>query len=357
MSKVTLRQISKNYGAMVALQPTSFAAENGEFLTLLGPSGCGKTTTLRIIAGFIAPTTGSLHFDADDITRVPPNKRNIGMVFQDYALFPHLTISENIAFGLRERGYKEDAIRARVTELLELIQLPEISPRLPSEISGGQQQRVAFARAVAHPPRVLLMDEPLGALDLKMREAMQTELKRLQRRLGITTVYVTHDQTEAMHLSDRIAVMNKGQIAQLGTPRDIYDRPNSRFVAEFVGQINLLGIRLEPHGARLRAYRGDGTELQVSEQAQGASRDSWLAVRPQSLQIVDASPVPEGHNSLRGRVASRSFVGNLVQTRIDLKDTVWSVESRPGEHDFAEGSEVAIHWHPSQSLVLENALA
>ncbi len=357
MSKVTLRQVSKNYGATTALEVTDLVAENGEFLTLLGPSGCGKTTTLRIIAGFTAPTSGSLHFDADEVTRVPPNKRNIGMVFQDYALFPHLSIEENIAFSLRERGYKERAIRTRVTELLELIQLPAIGRRLPSEISGGQQQRVAFARAVAHPPRVLLMDEPLGALDLKMRETMQMELKRLQRSLAITTVYVTHDQTEAMNLSDRIAVMNKGRISQLGTPRDIYDRPNSRFVAEFVGQINLLGIRLESDGPRQSAFCSDGTELQVPTTAQSTSRDPLLAVRPQNVQIVNGSAVPEDHNRLKGRVASRSFVGNLVQTRIDLKDSTWSVESRPGEYDFAEGAEVSIHWHPSQSLVLENALA
>ena len=211
MSGVLLSAVTKKYGDVTALHALDLEIREGEFLTLLGPSGCGKTTTLRLIAGFIQPTSGTIFLGDDDITAVAPQHRKIGMVFQDYALFPHMTVRENIAFGLEERRYEKHRIPERVDELLELIRLPDMGDRYPSEVSGGQQQRIAVARAVAFPPRVLLMDEPLGALDLKLREAMQIEVRRIQRELSITTVYVTHDQTEAMNMSDRIAVMNDGR--------------------------------------------------------------------------------------------------------------------------------------------------
>jgi len=327
VARVGLLGVSKQYREHRALLPTDLDIADGEFLTLLGPSGCGKTTMLRIIAGFVEPSTGSVRFDGEDVTRVAPNRRAIGMVFQDYALFPHLTIFENIAFGLRERGWARVKIHARVSELLDLIKLPAIARRLPAEISGGQQQRVAFARAIAHPPRVLLMDEPLGALDLKLREAMQFELRRLQRALGITTVYVTHDQTEAMNLSDRIAVMEAGRIRQIGLPRDIYDRPTSRFVAEFVGQINLLPTQTRGHAGS-------------------------LAIRPQHLAIANGAGIPEGHDSLPARVLTQVFTGNLVHIQLQAQDTLLTVETRPSEHDVAEGEAVTLHWHPDRCIVL-----
>ena len=269
MSGVLLSSVTKKYGDVTALHALDLEIREGEFLTLLGPSGCGKTTTLRLVAGFIQPTSGTIFLGDDDITAVAPQHRRIGMVFQDYALFPHMTVRENIAFGLQERRYEKHRIPQRVDELLDLIRLPDMGDRYPSEVSGGQQQRIAVARAVAFPPRVLLMDEPLGALDLKLREAMQIEVRRIQQELSITTIYVTHDQTEAMNMSDRIAVMNEGVIEQLGTAEEIYRRPASRFVADFVGQINLLaarvvgdegdGVVVEAAGAVIRASKHDGT--------------------------------------------------------------------------------------------------
>jgi ABC-type Fe3+/spermidine/putrescine transport system ATPase subunit len=327
LARVGLIGVSKDYQGHVALRPTDLEIAEGEFLTLLGPSGCGKTTMLRIVAGFVVPTAGRVMFDGQDITAIPPHRRGIGMVFQDYALFPHLTIAENIAFGLRERGWARVAMRARVAELLDLIQLPAIGGRLPAEISGGQAQRVAFARAIAFPPRVLLMDEPLGALDLKLREAMQFELRRLQRKLGITTLYVTHDQVEAMNLSDRIAVMQAGRIHQVGPPRDIYNRPACRFVAEFVGQLNLLPT---PHAS-----------------------GKLLGIRPQHLAIANGTGVPEGHVGLPARVLTQIFTGNLVHIQLAAQDATLIVESRPSEHDVSEGQEVTLHWHPDHCLRLD----
>jgi len=215
MSHVKINNVVKRFGDFTALHELNLEIEEGEFLSLLGPSGCGKTTTLRLIAGFIQPTRGSIILGDEDVTMVAPQHREIGMVFQDYALFPHMTISENIGFGLRERGYPKAQTETRVADLLDLIHLADVGDRYPAEVSGGQQQRIAVARAVAYPPKVLLMDEPLGALDLKLRETMQIELRRIQQELKITTVYVTHDQTEAMNMSDRIVVMNTGRIEQI----------------------------------------------------------------------------------------------------------------------------------------------
>ena len=239
MPHLSLQNLTKHYATVTALEGFDLTVETGELLTLLGPSGCGKTTVLRLVAGFIAPTDGQILIGGKDITNVLPNQRGIGMVFQSYALFPHLSIARNIAFGLEERGFGRAHIRKRVAELLGLIRLAEAEDRYPAELSGGQQQRVALARAVAYAPQLLLMDEPLGALDLKLREAMQLEFRRIQRELGITTLYVTHDQTEAMRISDRIAIMNMGRIAQLGTASEIFiTRPSSRSVADFLGKIN-----------------------------------------------------------------------------------------------------------------------
>lgn len=350
MARVVLEGVSKRYGEVVALHPTDLDVAEGEFLTLLGPSGCGKTTTLRMIAGFVEPSAGRLRFDGEDVTDTPPQKRAIGMVFQDYALFPHLSIADNIGFGLRERGAPKAQIAARVEELLHLIKLPEIRDRLPSQISGGQQQRVAFARAIAAPPRVLLMDEPLGALDLKLREAMQVELRRLQRSLGITTVYVTHDQGEAMNLSDRIAVMDKGRIAQLGDARAIYDRPANRFVADFVGKINFITGPLQGREGDWSLLQAAGVTLRAPA---GASGDAvTLAIRPEKVHVSAGEAIPEHNNRLSGRVVSQSFNGNLCHLQVDLPGTHWTVERRPGPPDFADGAAVILHWDPDDGVLL-----
>src|SRR5262245_41101749 len=262
--KVVLEGIERRYGDVLALASLDLAVHEGEFLTLLGPSGCGKTTTLRIIAGFIDPTAGRVLINGRDVGRLPPNKREVGMVFQNYALLPHLTVNDNIAYGMKQRGASKTARATRVAELLDLVQLAGYEARYPAELSGGQRQRVAIARAVAHPPAILLMDEPLGALDLKLREAMQQELRAIQRKLGITTLYVTHDQTEAMVMSDRIVVMRSGRIEQIGSPADIYMRPATRFVASFVGSINFVAVVSE-NGPRCRA---NGTPLLLPGSAQ-----------------------------------------------------------------------------------------
>ena len=354
MSGVFLSEVTKKYGDVTALHALDLEIREGEFLTLLGPSGCGKTTTLRLIAGFIQPTSGTIYLGDDDITAVAPQHRKIGMVFQDYALFPHMTVRENIAFGLEERRYEKHRIPERVDELLQLIRLPDMGDRYPSEVSGGQQQRIAVARAVAYPPRVLLMDEPLGALDLKLREAMQIEVRRIQRELSITTVYVTHDQTEAMNMSDRIAVMNEGVIEQLGTAEEIYGRPASRFVAGFVGQINLLAGRVvgedgecmvvDAAGARVRAARQGsvrpGTEISIG-------------IRPELFRAWADDAVPDGLNTLDGRIAGRTFAGNLLYVYVDIDDgTRLVLEGRPQDPLREDGARIRLAWRPDDTIVL-----
>jgi putative spermidine/putrescine transport system ATP-binding protein len=353
MARVRLSNVEKRYGDIVAVAGIDLDIAEGEFLTLLGPSGCGKTTSLRMVAGFVRPTRGKILIDSDDVTATPPQKRSIGMVFQDYALFPHLTIAENIGFGLVERGQGRGAVAARVRELLDLVQLPGVGERYPSEISGGQQQRIALARAVAHTPRVLLMDEPLGALDLKLREAMQIELRRIQQTLRITTVYVTHDQTEAMSMSDRIAVMNQGRIEQLDTPTRIYDAPATRFVADFVGKINFLEGRIEEAAGGLsRVATPFGTFLARSP-AQPAPTVA-LAVRPEHLRLLQAGEREDGLNVIEGRIEAKTFVGNLLQVIVALKGDGprLQVEERPGNVDASVGEVVRVGWRPENGIVL-----
>jgi len=354
VSRVALAGVAKRYGAVVALEALDLGIEEGECLSLLGPSGCGKTTTLRLIAGFIEPTAGRVLIGGEDVTDLPPQKRAIGMVFQDYALFPHLTVAENVGFGLRERGASRRDIRARVAELLELVRLPGVEARYPAELSGGQQQRVAVARAVAYPPRVLLMDEPLGALDLKLREAMQVELRRVQQALGITTVYVTHDQTEAMSLSDRIAVMNLGRLVQLGTPRDIYDHPRSRFVAEFVGKINLLPAQVLGRDGGWGLLDSGGARVRVSAPAlAGLAGGVTVAVRPERLTLLRAGTDVDGRNVLDATGVSQGFAGNLVHVTVrTASDVRLVVEARPGEVAGGVGEAVRVAWAPDDATVL-----
>jgi spermidine/putrescine ABC transporter ATP-binding subunit len=355
MSRVLLTGVEKAFGSVIAVQALDLEIREGEFMTLLGPSGCGKTTTLRMIAGFIEPTRGTLLIDDEDVTHVPPQKRGIGMVFQDYALFPHLTIAENIAFGLVERKAPKDKVKARVAELLELIRLPAIAERYPSEISGGQQQRVALARAVAHPPRVLLMDEPLGALDLKLREAMQIELRRIQQELKITTVYVTHDQHEAMTMSDRIAVMNGGRLEQLDAPATIYQAPATRFVADFVGKINFLVGRVVETGAHGFIDTPHGRLGLGPLDSAMAGRQATIAIRPENMRFLDDATPSGNLNMVSGQIETRTFVGNLIHISVRLDDqTRVLVECRPDDHAPPLNSRARITWQPERAIVVRD---
>ena len=295
MAEVRLERITKQYGQHRVVDEVSLDIADGEFLVLLGPSGCGKTTTLRMIAGLATPTSGSIRIGGADVTATPVRLRNIGMIFQDYALFPHMTVGENIAFGLTERRQPRKQVEARVRELLELIRLPGYEARYPEQLSGGQQQRVALARALAYSPALLLMDEPLGALDLKLREAMQIELHRLQRELRVTTILVTHDQEEAMSLADRIAIMAEGQVQQVGAPEELYHSPANAFVAQFVGKVNLLSGTLTALSSGVASVR-----LQDGSLVNAFAREP-LALERASPGLRPTRKAPAGTRSHRWR--------------------------------------------------------
>jgi ABC-type Fe3+/spermidine/putrescine transport system ATPase subunit len=343
MPHLLLQNLSKQYGATTALRQIDLAVENGELLTLLGPSGCGKTTVLRLVAGFLKPSGGSIRIDDVDVTRVFPNKRGIGMVFQSYALFPHLSVAKNIAFGMEERGFARSHIRRRVTELLDLIRLHEVGDRFPAQLSGGQQQRVALARAVAYAPRLLLMDEPLGALDLKLREAMQLEVRRIQRELKITTLYVTHDQSEAMRVSDRIAVMNNGCIEQLGTAAQIYQEPVSCFVADFFGKINFIPARIISVEADRMSVRSAIGDLALPRRTEcSANTTVTLGIRPDEIQ-VDPTSAANDLLLVLGVVREVSFLGNIVELRVVLADQIdATVEIKTTGARYAPGHEIRL---------------
>jgi spermidine/putrescine ABC transporter ATP-binding subunit len=355
MSRVVFERTVKRYGELTALEALDLEVREGEFLTLLGPSGCGKTTTLRLVAGFLEPTSGRIVIDQEDVTRVAPQHRQIGMVFQDYALFPHLSIEQNIAFGLKERRVAAADIRARVSELLDLVRLPGVENRYPAELSGGQQQRVALARAVAYPPKVLLMDEPLGALDLKLREAMQLEIRRIQQALKITTIYVTHDQHEAMTMSDRIAIMNLGRLVQLGSAAEVYKRPRTRFVADFVGKINFVPARVLGSDEDWIEVEATGAKFQVPrEDSQAAAGEVTLAIRPEHLKIRPPGETPNGHNAFAGTIGDQSFVGNLLNVKVQVENgPELIVECRPDEALPQAGAPIQITWARDRAIVLD----
>ena len=317
MSYLELTSVRKAFGELVAVEDFNLGADRGEFVSFLGPSGCGKTTTLRMIAGFEQPTSGSIVLDGTDITYRPANRRNVGMVFQSYALFPNMTVADNIGFGLRVRGQPRAQIRSRVAELLELIHLPDRADRYPWQLSGGQQQRIALARALAIEPQVLLLDEPLSALDAKIRVTLRHEIRAIQRQLGITTVYVTHDQEEALSLSDRVVVMSEGRIEQIGTPFEIYNFPATAFVASFVGTLNLVAAGvIDAASGRLSL---DGQEVKTAKSVTEAGSDGrvTLAVRPEGISLGEG---PEGANRLHGIVNDISFLGSIVRLRVRLGD-------------------------------------
>ena len=317
MTFLELTGVQKRFGDVAAVEDFNLAAERGEFVSFLGPSGCGKTTTLRMIAGFELPTHGSIVIDDVDVTHRPPNQRNVGMVFQSYALFPNMSVADNIGFGLKVRKRPKAAIDKRVGELLELIHLEGRGDRFPWQMSGGQQQRVALARALAIEPQVLLLDEPLSALDAKIRIVLRKEIRAIQRQLGITTVYVTHDQEEALSLSDRVVVMSDGRIEQIGTPSEIYNFPNTAFVASFVGTLNLVtaGV-VDAAGGRLSI---DGQQVKTSKAVTDAGPDGrvTLALRPEGIQLGDGEP---GENRLKGTVEDINFLGSIVRIRVKVGD-------------------------------------
>jgi putative spermidine/putrescine transport system ATP-binding protein len=319
-----INNLRKSFGTYTAVQHFDMAIDRGEFISFLGPSGCGKTTTLRMIAGFETPTEGTIRINKQDITALRPNQRKIGMVFQSYALFPNMSVADNVAFGLRVAKRPAPEIANRVKEMLDLIGLPALGSRYPTQLSGGQQQRVALARALAPKPQVLLLDEPLSALDAKIRVSLREEIRALQRELGITTVYVTHDQEEALSMSDRIVVMNEGRVEQIGTPFEIYNRPRTRFVASFVGTLNILQGRVLD-GAAGRVVV-DGQEIFVATGLTGAQPGETcsLALRPEAVRLDDSAP---GGNRMKGAIEEVSFLGSVVRVRVRFEASSVSLDT------------------------------
>jgi spermidine/putrescine transport system ATP-binding protein len=359
---VRLVDVVKKFGDAVAVDHINLEVLDGEFFSLLGPSGCGKTTTLRMIGGFEAPTSGLIELHGQDVTWLPPYKRNVNTVFQNYALFPHLTIYENVAFGLRRKGVKDAEIKSRVTDMLKLVELPGYEARKPTQISGGQAQRVALARALINRPAVLLLDEPLGALDLKLRKQMQVELKRIQQEVGITFIYVTHDQEEAMTMSNRIAVMNQGHYEQLGEPEALYERPTTRFVASFLGVSNLLpGTVRGNDGSYASVTLADDTTVRAPRALVGDDATVHVGVRPEKIRLhEEAAQAPAGHNHLLGVVKDASYLGvstqYLIEARGGAQIMVYeqNVERATKSELWAPGEAVQLTWSPDHTFVVRD---
>jgi spermidine/putrescine transport system ATP-binding protein len=361
---VVLEHVSKHFGAFVAVDDADFAIARGEFFAMLGPSGCGKTTTLRMIAGFESPTSGVIRLEGADVSRVPAYRRNVNTVFQNYALFPHMTVWDNVAFGPRSRRVRVEEVRRRVGEMLEIVRLSDLAQRRPAQLSGGQQQRVALARALVNYPSALLLDEPLGALDLKLRQAMQIELKRIQREVGITFVFVTHDQEEALTMSDRIAVMNEGRVEQIGAPEAIYHHPTTVFVAGFIGSANLFPavvsssagdtVDVTVAGRRVVVAADAGTGLRAGD---GAT----LMVRPERVRILLEQPA-DGQVGIPCRVRDLVFQGPVVRLALDAPDGTEVVAHvaederlpllRPGDEVYAGWEREAARLLPGPAPVL-----
>jgi spermidine/putrescine ABC transporter ATP-binding subunit len=352
---VRLEGVHKSFGAVTAVDALDLAIDPGEFITLLGPSGSGKTTTLMMIAGFDTPSRGEIYVDGRPIVAVPPYRRDIGMVFQNYALFPHMTVAENVGFALKQRGVAKAAIAAAVDEALGVVRLTGYEARYPRQLSGGQQQRVALARAIIFKPRVLLMDEPLSALDKQLREGLQLEIKRLHNQLGITFIYVTHDQREALIMSDRIAVMNEGRIAQLGTPTDLYDRPASRFVAGFVGESNFLEGAVTGVTGDAVAVAVVGTTVAATcLRAPAVGAPVTLAVRPEKIAFDEADGAA-ALNRVPALVREVAFVGEMHRYVLEIgagATVVMKQQHRFPVRPRAVGERVTIAWHVQDTLVV-----
>ena len=350
---LVLNRVTKYYGDFCAVDDLSLTVPDGSFFALLGPSGCGKTTTLRMIAGLEEPTQGTINIGDTDITTQKPYRRNVNTVFQNYALFPHLTIFENVAFGLRRRGIKD--VKSEGLKALELVELAHLAERKPGQLSGGQQQRIAVARAIVNRPEVLLLDEPLGALDLKLRRQMQIELKRIQMEIGITFIHVTHDQEEAMTMADTIAVMNQGKIEQMGSATDLYESPKTAFVANFLGQCNLIKAKVQSRAGGKAVVSAKGHTFEIPLSRVSTDSDSvLLGVRPEKLRLDDS-----GANSIKDCVVTdRSFVGTSTQY---LLKTPWDLEliafeqNDEGLHDLHVGDKVSVEWDPEHTFGLDGA--
>ena len=366
VTAIELIGIAKSFnsrrGVVTAVESVDLVIGESEFFSLLGPSGCGKTTTLRMIGGFEEPTEGQILLYGKDVVGVAPNHRDVNMVFQSYALFPHMTVFDNVEYGLRRKAVPKAERAKRVEEMLELVQLGAKSDSRPRELSGGQQQRVALARALVNRPRALLLDEPLAALDLKLRQAMQLELKRIQREVGITFVFVTHDQNEALTMSDRLVVMNAGRIEQLGAPREVYERPATRFVAGFIGTSNLISRRVESMdgSTAILAATGEGESIVVPDAARVGARTGQsldLTVRPEKISLT-TGPTP-GLCALRGTVAEVVYLGTATQYGVTIADgteLLVFLQNSADSHDIAErGAQVWLSWRPEHSLALQDS--
>jgi spermidine/putrescine transport system ATP-binding protein len=365
MPSVELSHVYKDYGTTRAVDGISLQVQQGEFLTLLGPSGCGKTTTLRMIGGFEYPTAGTIAIDGVMMGNRPPYRRPVNTVFQNYALFPHMTVGQNVGYGLEMAGVPKPERQRRVADVLDLVRLPQVENRKPAQLSGGQQQRIALARALVNRPRVLLLDEPLGALDLKLRKAMQLELKSLNREVGITFVYVTHDQDEALTMSDRIAVMNAGKILQLGDPREIYEHPRSRFVADFIGETNLLAGQLEridgefatigiPGVGDIRAAAGGDRKTGIT----GDPAD--VIIRPERMSLHHPDELhsgDEGENRVDGEIIDAIYLGTHTQFVVRFADgqtaTVHVQNSSAAKRDFSIGDAAALRFSIASASLLD----
>jgi putative spermidine/putrescine transport system ATP-binding protein len=352
MAFLDISHLEKSFGANRVVKDFSLGIDRGEFVSLLGPSGCGKTTVLRMVAGFETPSTGSIRIDGQDVTSLRPNQRNIGMVFQAYALFPNLTVAQNVAFGMKVKGVPRAESDARVVEMLRLIGLSELGARFPFQLSGGQQQRVALARALAVQPRVLLLDEPLSALDAKIRVSLRAEIREIQRELGITTIFVTHDQEEAMSMSDRIVVMNGGIAEQVGAPFDIYNRPRTKFVANFVGTLNTFETRVENAGRGEVSIGGVPMTLADGGLALRDGATLAIALRPEALQLGRA----EGREVvLPATVEEVHFLGSVIRLRADIAGTKVSLDTfnRADTPPPAIGAAVEISLSGRDAIVLQ----
>ncbi|MBY2931191.1 ABC transporter ATP-binding protein [Rhizobium brockwellii] len=353
MSFLTLNNIQKSFGPVQVVKNFNMNIEKGEFVSFLGPSGCGKTTVLRMIAGFETPTGGTLTINGKDQSALKPNQRNIGMVFQAYALFPNMTVHDNVAFGLKVAGAQKPEIDARVKEMLGLIKLDHLADRFPYQLSGGQQQRVALARALAVKPQVLLLDEPLSALDAKIRVSLREEIRQIQQQLGITTVFVTHDQEEALSISDRIVVMNAGKADQIGSPFEIYNTPATRFVASFVGTLNLIEAKVvDPDTNRIQI--GDqGITLKQSVAAHKVGETISLALRPEAGSLSDSV---KSDTALTGQVVSAHFLGSVIRTRMNVGGNVISFDmfNSPGTTPPQAGETVTLRFMAADLLIIRD---
>ena len=356
--RIETEKLTKKFGSMAAVDDATLSIEEGELFTLLGPSGCGKTTLLRLIAGFYMPDAGEIRFDGRRVNDVPPHERGIGMVFQNYALWPHMTVFDNIAYGLKLRKVGRAEIAARVEAVLDKVKLGGMGARFPGQLSGGQQQRVALARALVLNPEILLLDEPLSNLDAKIRVQVRQEIRKLQKELGITTIYVTHDQEEALTLSDRIAIFNQGRVLQVGTPKELYERPANRFVADFIGINNLIDGTVEaidPRARRLRATSALGPLSALFEEGQGlrVGDKCILCVRPENADF-DGEAAPE-RNLLKGRIAFSAYLGNTLRYDVELSPgRVFKIDVRdPWHHELRPmGAEVAVSFAAGSTVAI-----